>query len=164
MEAIMKRVLLPIGLLATLSILSLGSERQARADGGADAAAEGGTDAAKDSAPPKDTAPPKDAASTDTSNPDGETPDGEPEETGPGPDGGLFVDVIIADGGESTDSTVPPSPTSLPPTDDSGLDATGGSGGCSVSTLTHGDRVTVGLALVLGAIVLGAARQRRRRP
>jgi len=146
----MKPRLVAIGLVATLSVLS--GQRTARADAGADSAAEAAAEAGKDTAPP-----------VDTGTPDAETPDGSaPAETGPGPDGGQFSDVIIADGGEA-DANPPPSTMPLPPSDDAGVNATGGSGGCAISTLSYDDRLSGGLALVLGTLFIGVSRGVRRR-
>jgi hypothetical protein len=148
MEALLRTKLLAIGFVVAGAVVSLPTH--AKADAGAEASADG-----------VDAVAPEDAGKNEeTSLPDaGEAPDS--ETTGPSLDGSEFEDVIVADGGDSTD-TGPPEPADTPTAEGSGdleVDASGG--GCSTSCLPHEDLFGASGAM-LAPVVLGWARRRRR--
>jgi len=152
----MRRMLVAIGLAATLPILSW--HGRARADGGAEEAGADAT-APKDTGPPpkEDTgAPPKDTGTLDTTEP----PDVEAVDAS-----GELGDVIIADGGESLDSEVPPSEQPVASADDGGggINTVVTTDNCSVSTVGSDNPLVAGLALGASAVALGLSIRRRRR-
>jgi hypothetical protein len=152
----MKRRLATLGLLAALATVSW--RGPARADAGLDATLEASMDAAP---------PPKDSGHDASKPPDSSTPPDAAEETGSGTpaEGGVFEDVIVADGGDYfADAPLTASDGGLLSTEAGVNDMpTSSGGGCSISTLGGEDRLVAGLGLILGTLGLGLSRGRRRR-
>jgi hypothetical protein len=153
MDAPMRTKLLTIGFVAAAAVVGLPTH--ARADAGAEA------DAAEvDAVSPNDAAKLKETSLTDASEP----PDSETMGPGGGLDGAEFEDVIIADGGDSTDAGLSELGDSMANGDGSPDDGEAGasSGGCSTSRPRHGDLFGASGVMLAGAVV-GWARRRRRR-
>jgi hypothetical protein len=153
MDAPMRTKLLTIGFVAAAAVVGLPTH--ARADAGAEADSAGA-----DALAQNDAAELQDTSLTDASEP----PDSETTGPGGGLDGAEFEDVIVADGGDSTDAGLSELADSMANADGSPGDVEEGasSGGCSTSRPRHADLFAASGVMLAGAVV-GWARRRRRR-
>jgi len=153
-----------IRLVAVVTFLGWQGRADAAPDGGADVATEDATSAdgsAADAAEPKDTGTSQETSVSDT----GSADTGQPSDSGA--DAGDLGDVIVADGGDVTDSGPLGQTDSapLPDAPEAGAEyGTGSAGGCSISPFRE-DLPWIGGGMLISVALVEWARGRRsRRP